>query len=92
MTLPTEDPTLEKTTSEIEALSFAIFAINTWLHPDASDPADIERLEERADDVITTLDRLRSQKQRSQRLMELVRSDGPVPCLCGQCETAGVGD
>lgn len=85
-----DTPTLDKTTSEIEALSFAIFALNTLRHPDASDPADLDRLDERTDDVITVLVRLREQKQRTQRLMELVTSDGPVPCLCGSCEPTEV--
>jgi hypothetical protein len=38
-----------------EALSFAIFAINTLMHPDASDPADVDLLEQKSDDVIESL-------------------------------------
>lgn len=83
-----DTPTLSKTLADIEALSFAIFAINTFMHPEASDQADVERLEERAEDVIDVLVRLREQKQRTQKLFELVRGDGPIPCLCGSCKAA----
>jgi hypothetical protein len=38
-----------------DALSMAIFAINTLMHPDASDPVDIDRLEAQSDDVLATL-------------------------------------
>ena len=38
-----------------EALTMAIFSLNTLLYPDASAPSDIDRLEARADDVIATL-------------------------------------
>jgi hypothetical protein len=38
-----------------EALDFAIFAINTWMHPDASDGADINDLEDKSDEIIATL-------------------------------------
>lgn len=41
--------------TEREALDYAIFAINTILYPEASDPDDLDRLEERADEVITAL-------------------------------------
>jgi hypothetical protein len=38
-----------------EALDMAIFAINSWMHPDASSDVDLDDLEARADDVIATL-------------------------------------
>jgi hypothetical protein len=38
-----------------EALTLAIFCINTFMHPDASAPEDVDRLEDRSDDVIATL-------------------------------------
>lgn len=75
----------ESTAAEIEALSFAIFALNTLQHPEASSPEDIARLDERSDDVIAVLARMREQKQRLQRLTDLITSDEPVPCLCGSC-------
>jgi hypothetical protein len=48
------------------ALSMAIFAINTLMHPDASSAEDVDRLEAESDDVIATLVDLR----------EAVRGDG----------------
>ncbi len=38
-----------------EALDFAIFAVNTIMEPSASTPADLDRLEEKSDEVISTL-------------------------------------
>jgi hypothetical protein len=43
-----------------EAISMAIFAINTLMYPDASDPADIDLLEMKSSDVIKTLDDIRA--------------------------------
>ena len=37
------------------ALSFGIFALNTWLVPEASDMPDIEELERRANEVVHVL-------------------------------------
>jgi hypothetical protein len=38
-----------------EALDYALFAVNTWMHPDASDGRDIIALEANSDAVIATL-------------------------------------
>ena len=38
-----------------DALTMAIFCINTFMHPDASSPEDVDRLEDKSDDVIATL-------------------------------------
>jgi hypothetical protein len=38
-----------------DALDYAIFAINTFMHPDASDGKDVMDLELKSDDVIATL-------------------------------------
>jgi len=38
-----------------DAISYAIFAINTFMHPDASSAVDIQNLEENSDEVISTL-------------------------------------
>jgi hypothetical protein len=38
-----------------EAISYAIFAINTLMHPDASEAMDVDTLEQKSDDVIMTL-------------------------------------
>jgi hypothetical protein len=43
-----------------EAISYAIFAINTLLEPGASDPADVDLLEMKSSDVIKTLDDIRA--------------------------------
>jgi hypothetical protein len=42
-----------------QALSLAIFAVNTLQHPDASSTEDVLRLDAAADDVLTALVRLR---------------------------------
>jgi hypothetical protein len=44
---------------DVEALGYAIFAINTLMHPDASSTEDVDDLEARASEVVTALDRLR---------------------------------
>lgn len=38
-----------------KAISYAIFAINTIMHPDASEPMDVDNLEQMSEDVIATL-------------------------------------
>jgi hypothetical protein len=43
-----------------EALNYAIFAINTFMHPDASEPSDVDALEAHSDDVIEALVELRN--------------------------------
>jgi hypothetical protein len=43
-----------------EAIGFAIFAINTLMHPDASDPMDVDLLEAKSEDVMKTLDDIRT--------------------------------
>jgi hypothetical protein len=50
-------------TSDMEmgrALSLAIFAINTLMHPDASAAADVDELEAQSDEVIEALVELRN--------------------------------
>jgi hypothetical protein len=42
-----------------EALNYAIFAINTLVAPDASDPADWDALLDQAEEIIEVLDGLR---------------------------------
>lgn len=42
-----------------EALSYAIFCINTFMHPDASEAADVDRLEAHSDEVVEALFELR---------------------------------
>ncbi len=42
-----------------EAIDLGIFAVNTWMHPDASTPLDIERLERLAEDATTVLAEIR---------------------------------
>lgn len=42
-----------------EAVSFAIFGLNTLMHPDASAPEDVDALEAHVDGVIETLVELR---------------------------------
>ena len=43
-----------------QALNLAIFCINTFMHPDASDPKDVDELEARSDEVIEALVELRN--------------------------------
>jgi hypothetical protein len=43
-----------------EALDYAIFAINTFMHPDASDGKDVADLEEKSDEVIEVLADMRT--------------------------------
>jgi len=38
-----------------EALDYAIFCMNSWMHPDASSEMDIDRMEARSDEIIATL-------------------------------------
>jgi len=54
MGLEPEEPTPEMLTYK-EALDLAIFAINTLMHPDASEPEDIDRLERMSESVVMTL-------------------------------------
>jgi len=54
-----EDPGTVEQVSYDEAISYAIFAINTFMHPDASSDADIARLELHSDEIIATLVDLR---------------------------------
>lgn len=42
-----------------QAINLAIFAINTWMHPDASSVEDIDRLERLSDQTIEILTGLR---------------------------------
>jgi hypothetical protein len=44
-----------------KALSYAIFAINTWMDPHASRPQDIDKLEAKADKVLAALTKLRDE-------------------------------
>lgn len=43
-----------------EAISYAMFAINTLLEPGASDPVDVDDLEARSDDVLASLEDMRT--------------------------------
>lgn len=51
-----------------EALDGAIFAINTWMHPDASEQTDIDWMEEHADEIIEVLAKLRTDLQKPSRV------------------------
>jgi hypothetical protein len=42
-----------------DAIDMAIFAINTWMHPEASSAGDISALEILSDDIIATLVEIR---------------------------------
>lgn len=46
-----------------DALDYAIFAINTLMHPDASDGRDIDMLEAQSDEIIATLADIRETVQ-----------------------------
>lgn len=56
------DDAAEPITESI-ALDYAIFAINTWMHPDASNPLDVEALEQNEAAVITVLAGMRRRLQ-----------------------------
>jgi hypothetical protein len=43
-----------------EALDFAIFALNTLMHPDASGALDVQEMEDRSEEIIETLADMRS--------------------------------
>lgn len=49
-----------ETVDDASALSYAIFAINTLTHPDASEPADVDDLERNAPAVLARLVTLRN--------------------------------
>jgi hypothetical protein len=52
-----------------EALSLAIFAINTVEHPDASSDRDVERLLEYADEAKAILVQLRGSAERLEEVL-----------------------
>lgn len=70
------------TAAEIEALSFGIFAIHTLQHPGASSISDLQRLDERADDVMAVLTALRDRRQ------HVSAEVNHIPGLCGQPDCA----
>lgn len=64
--------------SETDALNLAIFALNTWLDPDASDAKDLDRLDLHAKDAIARLVELRTQIRDQQE----AAPDCSTECAC----------
>jgi hypothetical protein len=63
MTEPETEAPVEEQMSYKDALDYAIFAINTFMYPDASDGKDVMDLEAKSEEVIATLADIRETVQ-----------------------------
>lgn len=61
-----------------EAIDYAIFAINTLLHPEASSDEDVERLESRAEEVVRRLASLRHDPIHDRQVVRGLLSQEPL--------------
>lgn len=82
----TIEPAADRSTAELAALDQAILALTLLREPITQKTTAAQRMadEELAAHVVTLV-RMREQRRRTRQLVDLVTSEAPVRCICGEC-------